>query len=56
MPVIGRIIGDAMVTLDPTNRNYYTASPPRLPLKFTAVMHMQSDFYENENSVSFEDF
>lgn len=54
MPVIGRIIGDAMAALDPTNRDYYEASPARLPLKFTALMHMQSDFYENANSISLE--
>lgn len=56
MPVIGNVIGSAMAILDPANRRYYTASPARLPLTFIGLMHMQSDFYENSQSVSLDDF
>lgn len=49
VPVIDRIIGNALTWLDPANIMFYQNSPVRLPLKLTALMHMQSDVEESDN-------
>ena len=48
MPFIDRIIGKALEELDPQRREYYRSTPVRLPIRSTAVMHMQSDIQEDE--------
>lgn len=53
MPVIGSMIGAVLRVADPSNRRYYDAQPVRIPVTSTAVMHMQSDPIENEDSRQF---
>lgn len=46
VPVIDTIIATVLSTFNPSNLQYYTSKPLRIPLSTTAVMHMQSDIYE----------
>lgn len=53
VPVVNKVIGQAMAIIDSENSAYYLADPPRIPIEATATVRMHSPAYLADN-VSFE--